>query len=441
MHFAVNAEVIWRALRLVTLGALVCLPSVADDTARSDEIPLADWLHKADRLDFRWQVRVGAPWLTFQQRRLSQIEISFQVSDLLKAGISPPDLYFVVKLGTDDDHWFRGQSYRRFVAPPDLKPSDRVRTVANLHIVPGTYRVAVMAYDAAHRRGNLVRQTLQVEPLKDDPLPGVDRDLPKVEFLPPANPMRIGRGRFTSYLTMDPWALGAGDLVLPVATTRPVLVDVVANVSLSEVTNLRYSEAPEWRYQINAATLLQVAHVFSQMDLRSGCIRLSMVDLRRQKIFVDHVEVHALDWAAIRHDLETLNRNKIEVNALAGQKQEPAFLARYLEGLWTEPVSCQVSGSPPEHVLVLISDAFVFPDGARMTSVESGQMPDREVYYLRLVPVVGPRWDEIRSVLKPVQPVQFDIANSGEFRKVLAHLLGGIAGGASNGATLPKPGH
>lgn len=423
MQVVVNEEVIRRGLRLAILAAAVFGLCKADDTVPSNEIPLADWLRASDRQDFRWQVRVGQPWLTFQQRRLTQVEVSFRVSDLLKAGISLPDLYFVVKLGTEDGKWFKGQSYRRFVPPPDLKPSDGVRSLANLYVAPGTYRVVVMAYDALHRRGNLVRQTLRVPVLKDDPLPGLDRDLPKVEFLPPANPMRIGRGRFQALLTMDPWALGSGDLVMPVATTRPVIVDVVANVSLSEVTNLRHSEAPEWSYQINAATLLQAGHVLSQLDLKNGCIRLSMIDLRRQKIFVDHEEVPALDWAKIRHKLETLNRNKIDVAALAGQKQEPAFLAHYLEGLWTAPYGCQLSGPQPTHVLVMISDAFVFPNGARMTTVDPLRMPGSEAYYVRLVPVVGGRWDEIKSVLNSVRPVQFDIANSREFRKVLAHLM------------------
>lgn len=422
MQVAVNGEVIRRALRLAILAAAVLNPCKADNAAPSDEVPLAAWLHASDRQDFPWQVRVGRPWLTFQQRRLTQVEVSFHISDLLKAGISLPDLYFVVKLGREDGSWFFGQSYRRFVPPPDLKPSDHVRSIANVYVVPGTYRVAVMAYDALHRRGNLVRQTLNVPVLKEDPLPGTERDLPKVEFLPPANPMRIGRGRFQAWLTMDPWALGAGDLAIPVATTRPVLVDVVANVSLSEVTNQRHSEAPDWIYQINAATLLQVGHVFSQLDLKNGCVRLSMVDLRRQKIFVDHVEVHALDWITIRRELESLNRNKIDVGALAGQKQEPAFLARYLEGLWTATQECRLSDPQPAHVLIMVSDAFVFPNGAKMTTVDPRRMMGNEAYYLRLVPAIGAHWDELRAVLKPVHPVQFDVANSRDFRKVLAHL-------------------
>jgi len=97
-----------------------------------------------------------------------------------------------------------------------------------------------MAYDAANHRGNLWRGSLPVEPLKDDPLPGIERSLPEAEFLSAAQPLRTGRGHgLDSMITFDPWALGQGELVLPVANERPVQVDIVANISLSVATDWR----------------------------------------------------------------------------------------------------------------------------------------------------------------------------------------------------------
>lgn len=421
MQFVVNGAVIGRVLRLVLLAAGICSASRADNTAPVRDVPLAEWLRAGERQDFPWDVRIRGPWLTFQQRRLTQIQLSFRVADAQKAGLSLPDLYFVVKIGSEDGRWFEGQSFRHFVPPPDLKPSDQVQFIVNVNVQPGSYRVVIMAYDAAHNSGNLTRRTLQVQPLKDDPMPQMARNLPTVEFLASSNPMRIGAGRFTSILTANPWDLGSGDLALPVSTRKPTVVDVVVNVSLSEVTNLRHGEAPEWRYQINAATLLQVAHVLSQLDLRQGCVRLSMIDLRRLKIFVDHGEVQGLDWQKIRNDLETLNRNQIDVRALAGQKQEPAFLARYLERLREEPAACE-AGPQSEHVLLIVSDAFVFPNGTKMTAVGSAH-GGQKAFYLRLVPIAGPRWDEIKSVLKPLQPIQFDVSDARQFRRSLASIM------------------
>jgi len=354
------------------------------------EIPVDSWFDGPNRQDFPWRVEMGQSWLTFQQRRFVQARITFRVRDLLKAGVSLRDLHLIVKLAAEDGRWFPGQSYSRFEPPAGLAGGDEINSLTNLYVRQGTYKIAVMAYDSANHRGNLWLGPLRVESLKDDPLPGIDRKLPPVEFLPAVIPLQRGRGHgLASMITFDPWALGEGELLLPVGNMRPVLVDIVANVSLSLATDRHSSEAPDWEYQLNGANVLQISNVLSQLNLKAGCARVSALDVRRQKVFADREDARTLDWSRLRQAVVGANRNKIEVGMLAGQKHEPAFLAHYLEKLSAAPSPCQKDGPPPVHILIVVSDAFIFPNGTEMTMVRPEITPVGLCYHLRLVPVAG----------------------------------------------------
>jgi hypothetical protein len=430
MPFVVNVAAIRRRLRWCVFGAILCAACHAlGESSPPPDIPVDSWLDGPNRQDFPWRVEMGQSWLTFQQRRYVQARVTFRVRDLLKASVSLRDLHFIVKLAGEDGRWLSGQSYSHFEPPPGLAAADEIHSLTNFYVRQGTYKVAVMAYDAAHRRGNLWRGALQVGPLKDDPLPGIERTLPQMEFLPAAQPLHLGRGRgLGSMITFDPWALGQGELLLPVANARPVQVDIVANVSLSATTDWHNSEAPDWEYQLNGATLLQISNVLSQLNLHAGCVRLSALDVRRQKVFVDRQDARSPDWSLLRKTIGGVNRVKIEAGTLAGEKLEPAFLAHFLEHLLSAPSACSANGPPPLHILILVSDAFIFPNGAQITTVQPELVPLDLFYHLRVVPVAGGRWDEIERVVKPLHPLKFDFSSAGRFRKTLAELIAGIEG-------------
>jgi hypothetical protein len=439
----VNAAAFCRGLQLYLLATTLCFGVTSHATDEANRPP--DFLAERsfdgpNRQDFPWHVELSRSWLTFQQRHSVQTRVTFRVRDLLKAGVSLRDLHMLVKLAGEDGRWLPGQSYTHFEPPPGLAAADEIHSLTNLYVRPGTYTVAVMAYDAASRHGNLWRGTLHVAPLKDDPLPGIERNLPQVEFLPPAQPLHIGRGRgLGSMITFDPWALGQGELVLPVANARPVQVDIVANVSLSAITDWHNSEAPNWQYQVNGATLVQISNVLAQLSPQAGCVRLSALDVRRQTVFLDGQDARLLDWPGLRKAISGVNRVKIEAGTLAGEKYEPAFLAHYLEHLSSAPSSCELHGPSPLHILILVSDAFVFPNGTQFTTVQPEHILVDLCYYLRVVPVTVGHWDEIGKVVKPLHPVKLEFSDPGHFRKALAELITDIERASRKPPSL-KPG-
>jgi len=381
---------------------MVCLatPVRAEEELPAD-FPVASWLGSPDRRDFPWRVELSHPWLTFQQRHAVRTEVTIRVRDLLAAGLSLTDLHFMVKVADQDGRWLPGQSYSHFEPPREISAAHRIRSFTGLLLRPGRYTIALMVYDTAHHRGNISRLAVEVTPLKQDPLPDMEHDLPRLQFLERDQMVAYQR---MSFATVDPYALGDGDLRLPVRNAGPIVVDIVANLSLSVTTDSPASEAPDFFYQWNGGKLLQISNVLSQIDLQAGCIRISALDVRRQRIFLDRRDAAHLDWSQWKEQVTGMRRATIDVGTLAADKQQPAFLARFLESLSAGPSCVQ---EPAGRVLILVSDALVFPNGTRMTAVLPERMPEVRAYYLSLVPVAGGRWDEIHNVLKPLHPWHF----------------------------------
>jgi hypothetical protein len=426
MRFVVSGTVIRRLFLASVFAATIYASPLAWGEDSPPEIPITSWLEGPARQDFPWQVELGKTLLSFQQRHYVQTKVTFRVRDLLKAGISLSDLRLIVRVAREDGRWLPGQAYTHFEPPPGLKKGDQISSFSGLYVRQGSYKVTVIAYDSAHRRGNLWHGDLRVAPLRDDPLPGIERDLPEVEFVPAQPALATPKRGTGGSVVLNPWTLGEGDLLLPVHNGRPVQVDIVTNVSLSAATDSRRSEAPQRDYQLNGAALLQISNVLSQLDLKSGCIRLSTLDVRRQKIYLDRQDVRDVDWVELQQAIASANRATIEAKTLAGEKREPAFLAHYLELLTDPPQDCGTNAAPPLHILILVSDAFIFPNGAQWTTVNRERIPAELCYHLRVVPEVGGQWDEIGKVVRPLHPVRFDFSSSSRFRKTLAHVMAGI---------------
>src|SRR5215471_6609614 len=353
------------------------------------ELPVPRWLEGPSRQDFRWNVHAFPPILTYRQRQLVSIEATFRAVVLRKAGFSG-GLDFVLKLADQDGHWLPGSSGGHFEMPPKVAPGDHVRALFAMYVEPGAYKATLVALDNRTNKGNLWRETIRVQPIFRDPLPESEEKPPAVEFLPPAPPFASGRGWM---MTHNPWDFSQGTLTIPVANDAPLEVDVVANLSLSDSANSRHSEAPQWMYQINAATVTEISRVLSEMDLKSGCVRLSALDIPRQELIADREDTRDFDWSRIQTAMEAQQRTKINVHTLAGAKKTPSFLATYLNQLADDPPQCKLPDEKtPVRVLIVVSDAFTFPYGTEMAHARPSNAWAR-CYYMELVPVAGAHWD------------------------------------------------
>jgi len=439
MNLVGTASANRRVLRTAFAAVLVfsCRGAYADHDPPPD-VPIQQWLQGKDRRDFDWKVEVERPYLTFQQRHLQKIHTTLSVGKLLKAGVSLTDLHFVVKFADDKGNWFPGQCYSHFLPTPDLGPGDDIHSFASAYLRPGKYQVAVMAYDSFNRRGNFWKSHFEVPGIKDDPLPDIDRDLPQIDFLPDVqhldlkvNPrpqsvdsveMFLGH-----YQSVDSFALGEGTLRLPIATKSPVLLDVIVD----------FHPAILWgsaRLHWNAAVLMQISQVLSQLGAKNGCVHFSAINLMQQKTYLHREEADTVAWNKLQKLLEETehnnqaNRNIVDVRTLAGPKPAPDHFARFLEKVLASTDTCDAQPQPLRHVLIVVSDALpFFNSNMESAEVRPESFPGVETYHLELDQSSGGvRSDQMVSVLKSLHPVEFRFSHATQFRHALARVISGI---------------
>ncbi len=403
------------AIGLLVLLLLPCIAADGDTPAENAPPPdpeIEQWLNGPDRHDFDWKVHIFDPWLTFQQRYVVETQVVLPVRKVTQAGISFSDFHFAVKVKDAKGQWLPGEYHTVFVPPPEMATAREILLFTHFLLRPGQYVVVVTAYDRRNQRGNVWRKQLRVPPVNGDPLPEMGRNLPDVEF-PPGSDGRPSLAR-------------PSRLNLPVRTPRPIQLEVVVNLSLSDITNTRHSQAPDWVYRTNAGMLLQIGRVLSQFDLKEGCVRFSAIDILRQKVFADRIPAREVNWGGTIRSVEELQRNKIDVRVLKEQKSTPALFARFLEQVAAGPASCPQLDQKPVRVLVVVSDAFLFPLKTEMAAVRPELMPGTVCYYLQVDPVGGANWDQIGRVLSPLHPRRWEFTNATRFRRVVAELIGSL---------------
>ncbi|MBI3477022.1 MAG: hypothetical protein HY010_14920 [Acidobacteria bacterium] len=350
--------------------------------------------------------------LTFQQRHYVRVGIGFRVADLIRAGASFNDLYLVVRLSDKDGHWLPGQSYGHFHVPADASPKDGLQSTTHLFVRAGDYKIAVMAYDSVHRRGNLWRGDLHVSTPGSDPLPGIEEDLPAVQFLTSDALTRLPpETTISSVVSLYPRPLGEGELRLTVANAHPVLVDIVVVNPMSYLSEL-----------------VPISNVLSQMRLKSGCVRASALDLFSRIVLPDRQDARTVDWAMVAKAMPPypISPYANDAKVLIGESQEPAFFVHSLEQLSDTSKACQIADPAPLHVLIIVSESYHFVQRAERLRVNPSRLPGVLCYNLRHRADAVFGWEELSKVIEPLHPVTLTVSNPLQFRKALANLIAGI---------------
>lgn len=430
-------------LCIATLVIVGVLPLPALGESPPPSVPVREWLRGPDRQDIVWKIEVFQN-LTLQQRHLVQVLATIRGGDYLDA-VSLRDLHIVTKVANDRGNWLDGQSYTHFAQPANFSRSDRVHVFANLYLRPGSYTIAMIAYDSLHGVGNVWRTQLIVPPVAK-PLAGLDRGFPSVEFLPPAEAaLRVDSAGWDSYRDvlegrmLDPLSLGHGTAHLPVANKKPVRIDVIVNLSdniedsgrLFGLPGARprsdfpgvldppalsagdcypfpacvywfYSRENSTAYKYDEGLALQVGNLVSQLAPASGCVRFSALDVLRQDLIVDRVDARKMDWDDLSERIATKELSTINVTALR-EKEAALWLKRFIEHVGDDGYACGLHGGA-DHVLIFVSLAMAFSSQTEIKTVESG-LPLSRSYHLEMrFKGLPAGWDQTDRVLRPIKP-------------------------------------
>jgi hypothetical protein len=378
------------------------------------DAPFDKWRAERPRQDVPWEVRMSADRLSFHQRLIATIQVQISGPELLKRN-HDERIILLVQVTNGE-----GVSFRDFglleldSLKPAMKGSD-VEFSWQAFAVPGQYEVSVALWDKKSGEHNFLRRLFHVDAYKNDPLPGMWRDLDAFEFW---STKRDGP-EFMFHSDIE------GHLHLPLVTRRPVLLEVLLDMSPSgEVFRGNYGY-----YNHYLAAALPMFKVFSQIVPGNGRRSAAALDLIQRRIPFEQNDNKDLDWQSLRKALSPDNGpGTVSVKDLQNRRQSPVYLREEIVRRLNASTAPSGQGSgKPLHVIIFIGtpmDFYVFP---KLPEIENGNEGDCVIYYLQfessrqegITGAIG----NVEKMLKPLKIRSFEVRAADDVRRALAKIL------------------
>lgn len=402
---------------------------VAPDPVFS-RVPFDQWVEQGAQGPFHWSARVIGATLSNHQRLRARVEVTIDGADLVSRREHG---YFVMMVQIQDSDNRIYQNHRSLNLQRIVKEAAKADVVytQDVFVRPGDFRVAIAIFDSQTTEHGATQKTLHVNPLKNDPLPDAWLDLPVVEFVPG---MDLPDSLYLPY--------SRSRLRLPVASRRPIHVELIVNVSPTRTQDGLHSGPANNRYWYE---LLPALKVMSQMNVQNGGLRTSLIDLTRREVVFDQARPGNLGWMRLRQGLAAADPNKIDVRSLEHREQNAQFFVEQIRERILAPTATGgdlAAGRP--RVGIVLSGPMGFESGEDTRPIPVEGSPECKMFYFRLHMVPPPQLpllrarrnlpprfqeplDSLVNLIKPLRPRLFDIYNPDQFRKALNTMLEEIA--------------
>lgn len=313
-----------------------------------------------------------------------------------------------------------------------------------------------MLYDAVTKQHTVLRKTVNVTPLKNDPLPQLESGLPDVEFVDGENPIlsaavrspsaensapvreprppRLGdRGprfpqRFPSRQEPAPAAIAAEDPPDTSDTTREVQLKLRRPVELDLLLDFTPSDLHSGSSRMlrrTESTFWAMTRVLTELRSPNLCVRVTGIDVMGMRTLFYRMDGGDMDWESVAEELDKLDANTVPVETLERRQQSAAFFRNAVEDLLgVRDSSC----GPAERVYAIASSGILFPPGTASQPIEHSP---ESLYYLRVSLVPGYDWDAMEKIVKPLHPRVIDIHDPLQFRKALAEMARELEGASA----------
>lgn len=463
----------WKAIAAGLLAACAAASasgqeSEADAENRSTDKAAVRWLDEAPRHDIPARMAVSPARLSFEQRQTLMVRVTLPARELQKPSVHR-DLYVVVKAG-DGSRWLPHGSYSRYEITKELDKKQEIEFVCTIYVRPGRWVLGVVVYDDVLKQRAVLRKTVDVPPIKNDPLPRLEAGLPEVEFLKAEDigapqAMRSARGDAGRVLreggysaerrtggsersrrpgemprvagaggdvtnvprSVETPGTGAAAMVLadlprevPVDVKRPVELDVLVDFTPS----VQYSGSNRMLHW-TASTFWAMTHVLTDLRSANLCTRVTGIDVLGHRVLFQQMNGGEMDWAKVAEELGKLDANTVDVQTLERRKETANFFRSQVDDLLlSDSTDCGFS-TQPEHVYVIAASGILFPQGTSSKPIEGRPT---HLYYLRANLLWSDQWDAMAKIVKPLHPRLFSINDATQFRKALAAMVGDLEG-------------
>jgi hypothetical protein len=403
-------------------------------------VPFERWHAEGKRKQIRWAVEFFPVELSVHQRLLARVRIEMDRD----AGIEPAPRALAILIEYRDQS---GGVWQTHILPGAGRERDSagLQTVVfgNAFVRPGSYLVSVAVFDQRTHERSFVSHRIQAKAPSGDPLPHAWDELPAVEFLPPrADPP-------------DEWFLPSitTHLALSVPTRRPVRLDVIVNATPGG--NMAGSTSAVRR---NMSVLIPSLKVVSRIEPEQGSVNVRLLDLVAHRTAFEQNEARsrapsetqeagdnwpALDWPRLRRFFIESRPGIIDARSLAWFWKMRSFF-------WDQVIAAQGASRGEARVVLILSGPAFFPGQEPFPQSETEWGQNAFVYYVRYrpyeffprrvrshpgahpfpaSPAVRPMPDdELEIAARKLNARVFDVTSPAEFRRVVAAVMGQLAG-------------
>jgi hypothetical protein len=396
----------------VAFVLLYLLQPLAQD-AIVRQIPIA-WYEEPEQHAPHWHIDFDPPTLDFSQRIV--VGVRATVPTDIKG--RRPDWHIYLGIADGKGRWSLNYDHSHIdlrQVPPNAKP---LLWHGYAFVRPGTYRIALVAYDAVNERHFVWRKTVQVD--RPRVLPDIDRDLLTVEFVDPDRiPLPVPE-------------------YIPIHTHAPMRVDVVFNLTGNEQLSLTPNDLDISRHPNLESGMRGAAGVLSQLAPAQGCVRVSAIDILRLKVVLDRSPADAAsNLNRVQQAIPSLRDNAaIDIHSLMGRTKAREFFHEFVDKIVSDKAACgpEVVGSG--RAVIVVSDSLVFPENSDATPVVASQSRSPLIFHIRFSSAsirvnshnsdpIAVRYslDEVGHMLSPLHPRNFNVVEAKDLRQAVAEIV------------------
>lgn len=382
----------------------------ASSSGTSGQTTFAQLIEAGPHREIPWETHVRAFGLTNFQRILVRVEILVPSKEVVKRG-GKDRLIAAVRFTDVAGHIYQDSGTMELTSGSMEGLEGNSHLSWRVFALPGEYKVNMVLLDAASGQHNVVLHNLHVPPLKNDPLPDIWRDLPAIEFIGAMENL----DRF-----LHPEIQGR--LHLPLVTRQPIQVELLVNLTASEV----YKGSVRVN-RINLGTLVPTLKTLSQIDIRNGTLNIVLLDTarRRTSFTQENIKADNFDWPRLKEAIAAANPAEVDVATIQHRTQNAAFFREAVAGMIREKPPGKQG---PAQVFILISSPMSFDFRQGLNETEVPRDCDCLFYHLRYdwAPAAQ-AFDDLDSLLKPLKLHTFSVSSPEGLRKALASILAEIS--------------
>jgi hypothetical protein len=405
---------------MILLGGFHCA-FAAGAMQQSSFIPeMEEWLRQPDRKDFDWSVRLSKPSLTFQQRYLIEITAAIPTEGL-EMSDSKRKLIGIVAVGDDEGHWLKQEQAPALDIPASLSGKQVVQYVSGIYLRSGNYVVALAVSDPIFGKRNLWRGRVRVPAPPGREFPKWEQHFPQVEFAGEVPDSIWPRGPRSG---AEIWPLAHPLSRIPLSGTGPVQIDLVVAGAKAVRRGAGIARlAGNLFLPSSMGMALQAGSLLSLLEPDGGCTRVSVVDYRQNRIFMDREEARAINWDSLQNEIWSSGTNVVDQRELARWNQPAAVLKEELNAILTDRDDCGTPGPKRQHSIVLVAYQIYPRRGTEpIILLDAKLAANCRFFYFR----AGYAGDQIEDLLKPVRPRIFNFYTPADLAKSLNRFLSEI---------------